>query len=193
MPKNSEGHWLSTAPSDRVWPGTDDDPLIVTLALDPAAHMFFDALRTRYFPPERLQVGAHVTLFHAIPAQHESALRRHAAALAAATAPFPLTVRRLRFLGRGVAYDLAAPAAQSLRASLAAPFAGELSPQDSAPWSPHITIQNKVTPAQARQTQAQLATLACPEPTATGIALWRYRGGPWQQLEEQPFKEAVLF
>jgi hypothetical protein len=48
-----------------------EDPLIMTLTLNPEAHAFFDALRT----------------------------------------------------------------------------AADLTPQDRAPWSPHITIQNKVTPA----------------------------------------------
>jgi hypothetical protein len=47
-----------------------------------------------------------MTLFHAIPAHHEVALRHHAATLAAATTPFPLIIKRLRFPGRGVAYDL---------------------------------------------------------------------------------------
>jgi 2'-5' RNA ligase len=170
------------------------DPLIITLTLNPEAHAFFDALRTRHFPPARLYVGAHITLFHAIPAHHEPRLHVHAASLAAATAPFSLTIKRLRFLGRGVAYDLTAPAVLTLRASLAAPIAADFTPQDRAPWSPHITIQNKVTPAEARATQALLAAIPPPaQIIATGLALWRYRGGPWQHLTELPFKEAVLF
>ncbi len=174
--------------------GDPPDPLILTLTLNADAHAFFDALRTRHFPPERLRVGAHITLFHAIPAHHEAALRHHAATLAADTARFPITIKGLRFLGRGVAYDLTAPAARALRASLAALFTADLTPQDRAPWSPHITIQNKVTPAEARHTQALLAAIPAPEQViATGLALWRYRGGPWQDIERLRFKEAVLF
>ena len=45
----------------------DQAPFILTLTLDPQAQARFDALRARHFPADRLFVGAHVTLFHALP------------------------------------------------------------------------------------------------------------------------------
>ena len=163
-------------------------PLIVTLTIDPEAHAFFDDLRTAHFPSERLQVGAHITMFHAIPGGLEAQLRAAAADQAAAISAFPLRIRRLRSLGRGVAYDFECLDAKTLRAALAAPIAAFLTPQDRAAWSPHITIQNKVLPAVARETQAHLSIVPPPLTiTAMGLALWRYRGGPWEALAQYRF------
>ncbi len=171
-------------------------PVILTLLLDEASQVHFDRLRSQYFPPARLLVGAHVTLFHALPGAQEDAIQRHVAVVCATMQAFPVAVRRLRSLGRGVAYDLHAPPAQSLRAALAAPFADWLTPQDRAPWSPHVTIQNKVTAEVAHDTRALLAARPMPEPaTALGVGVWRYLGGPWAPVARCWFgrKEAVLF
>jgi hypothetical protein len=162
--------------------------LVVTLRLDDASHGFFNDLRTAYFPPARLVVGAHVTLFHAIPAALETALLHNVAGACRATQPFALAIKRLRFLGRGVAYDLDSVHAASLRASLVVGFDTQLTPQDRAHWSPHLTIQNKVAPETARATLEQLRDVAVPAPmTAIGIAIWRYLGGPWAPVAAYTF------
>lgn len=177
-------------------------PIILTLAIDQAAHTWFDRLRSRYFPADRLLVGAHITLFHALPGAAEPHIRATVAALASSTAPFPIAVAGTRFLGRGVAFALAAPGADALRATLAAAFASHLTAQDQAPWRAHITIQNKVTPAQARETEAALRALTPPgDVTAIGVSLWHYMGGPWEaagtclfgESLAVPAKEGVLF
>ena len=65
-----------------------------------------------------------------------------------------------------------------------------LTPQDKAGWRPHITIQNKVAPEQARQLQAKLAASWTPfEALGEGLLLWRYLGGPWELVEEFRFAE----
>jgi hypothetical protein len=189
MQKEGEGRCPST-PLGPEAPDPRDFPLIVTLVLDEGAQAFFDALRTRYFPPARLFVGAHVTMFHAIPAAHEHALLREAEILCAATDPFAVTIKGLRFLGRGVAYDLASPQAQAIRARLAAPFAAVFTTQDQARWSPHVTIQNKVDPTTARATQAELANFVPPPAiTANALAIWRYRQGPWSLIRTLRFAQ----
>ncbi len=160
--------------------------------LDADAQAWFDARRRTYFPSDRLVVGAHVTMFHALPGAREMEVAACLAALSAAAAPFDVQVAGLRSLGRGVAYRLSSPEAAKLRARVADAFAGDLSPQDQAAWSPHITVQNKVSPERARHTLAMLS--AEPRPgrvAATGLALWRYRGGPWEaascwRFAEQP-------
>ncbi len=167
-------------------------PLIVTLQLDAAAQAYFDALRQAYFPPARLWVGAHVTMFHALPGACEPDVAAAIARACAAQPIFTVSLKGLRFLGRGVAYDLHAPEAHLLRAGLASRFAAQLTRQDSARWSPHITIQNKVDPATARQTMMHLHERSYPDPmTATGMALWRYQGGPWQIIEAFRFQNAT--
>ena len=164
------------------------EPLIVTLTLDDAAQAFFDALRTAHFPPARLVIGAHVTMFHAIPPERESDLLEAIAASCAETPPLAVAVTGVRFLGHGAAFALGAPRAQEVRAGLAQAMAGSLSPQDSARWSPHITIQNKVPADVARQTLAILQRVAPPARIdATGVAVWRYCGGPWEALDRFAF------
>ena len=163
-------------------------PLILTLLLDDASQAWFDALRHRYFPADRLQVGAHVTMFHALPGADEPAVVQVVADCCGRLAAMPVEIAGLRFLGRGVAFALRAPEAVALRGRLRAGFAHALTAQDAASWSPHVTIQNKVAPAQARQTQADLAALAWPGGVlGTGIGVWRYLGGPWAHLRSVPF------
>jgi len=163
-------------------------PLVVTLTLDDAAQGRFDDIRRRYFPPERLHVGAHVTMFHALPGDREISVKQAVASACACTPPFPVAVVGLRSLGHGVAYELAAEPAIALRRRLLACFCGGLTPQDRGRWQPHVTVQNKVTPEIARNTKALLARLAfaCPV-TATGVAVWRYRGGPWEAVARYAF------
>lgn len=61
----------------------DDRPLVVTLALDEATQQWFDALRSQHFP--RTRVGAHLTLFHALPGALHDEVRRVLAGVAGRT------------------------------------------------------------------------------------------------------------
>ena len=159
-------------------------PLIVTLLLDDEAQRRFDRLRTAHFPPERRHVGAHVTLFHALPGELLTEVR-DALRTAADRPPFPVAVTGVRFLGRGVALDVAAPELARLRSEVAAEFAGDLTPQDRQWKHPHVTVQNKVDPDVARALHAQLSAGFTPwTATARGLGLWHYRGGPWEPDSE---------
>lgn len=160
----------------------DPAPLILTLALAPADQARFDHLRTAHFPAERNYLDAHVSLFHHLPGDEASAIAATLAIAAGARAPFAIAVTGLRSLGRGTAFTLAAPELARLRAELAALWAAALTAQDWQGFRPHITIQNKVDPAAARALLSQLSRDFAPfEVTATGLALWRYRGGPWEK------------
>lgn len=159
----------------------DPDPLILTLRLDADTQGWLDALRRAHFPPERNLVPAHVTLFHALPgAELDSVL----AALAEECRAVPQSDARIgppRFLGRGVALSVTAPAVEALRARLAARWRAWLSPQDGQGWRPHATVQNKVKADRARALYAELtAGLPVRDGRAEGLLLWRYRGGPWE-------------
>lgn len=165
----------------------DGAPLIVTVEMDASAQQRFDDLRRAHFPPERLVVGAHLTLFHALPG---SELPRVQADLAAAARhPRPrMRVTGVRFLGRGVAYELTAPEVAQLRNSLARDWEAMLTPQDRQPFRPHVTVQNKVDPQTARALHQQLAAQLVPfGVVAEGLALWRYRRGPWELAQRYPF------
>lgn len=157
----------------------DGRPLILTLRLDAASRARFDALRRAHFPPARNHLSAHVTLFHALPADHAGTLHADVAD-AARRPPFDVEVAGLRSLGRGVAYVLRSPALDALRAALAARWAPWLTRQDAQRFSAHVTVQNKVEPAVARALLDQLTAGFRPGTArAEGLDLWRYDGGPW--------------
>ena len=165
-------------------------PLVLTLQLDPEAQERFDALRRAHFPPERNHLAAHVTLFHALPGEHEEQVRADVADLARRP-PYPVDVVRVRGLGRGVAYDLRSTELAAQRAELAARWAPWLTPQDARPHAPHVTVQNKVEPAVARALLAQLQAGFVPHVVrGTGLALWCYLGGPWEPVATYRFADA---
>ena len=160
-------------------------PLVVTLTLDEQAQQRFDALRRRHFPPERNHLAAHVTLFHAVPGELEQHVRDDLGS-AADRPPLALRVTGPRSLGRGAAYDLQSAELVALRQALAAGWQQHLTNQDRQWHRPHVTIQNKVTPEQARATLEQLPA-ADGTATGTGLALWRYLGPTWEPLARWEF------
>ena len=165
-------------------------PLVLTLQLDEAAQERFDALRREHFPPERNHLRAHVTLFHALPGEQEHAVRSELEAAAQRPA-YDVEVVRVRSLGRGVAYDLRSPELAAQRQELARRWAPWLTPQDARPHAAHVTVQNKVPPERARALLRELQAGFAPYAVrATGLALWRYLGGPWEPLADYRFSPA---
>ncbi len=168
---------------------TPPTALIVTLAMDSEAAARFTAMRRAHFPPERNWLDAHITLFHALPMEAEDRVVHDVRALAAAIPAFDLAVDRLLFLGGGVAYGLTSPDATQLRRTLADRWASLLGRQDSR-WHGrlHVTVQNKVPPAQARQLLKTLEHDFVPHPVgAVGVQVWHYLGGPWRLVAACPF------
>jgi 2'-5' RNA ligase len=162
-------------------------PLILTLRFDERSFAFFDALRRRYFPPERNFIPAHLTLFHALPGEHLAAIQHDIEARASNQSSFRLEVTGLRSLGRGVAYALVARELKDLRRHFAIRWNEWLKPQDKQNHQPHVTVQNKVDPAQARALLEELGNGFTPfEVEAIGLELWWYRGGPWERV--RPFQ-----
>lgn len=92
-------------------------------------------------------------------------------------------------LGGGVAFRVVSADLDRLRRELADHFRGLLSAQDSGGWRPHVTIQNKVPPKEARALKAELERDFRPQPLAIGgLGLHRYLGGPWEKLAIYPFR-----
>ncbi|GAB3225909.1 2'-5' RNA ligase family protein [Hymenobacter seoulensis] len=169
-------------------PAPTDAPLILTLTLDEPTQQLFNALRQQHFPPERNYLQAHVTLFHHLPGMEQTVIEAHLEEVAAHTPPLPLAVTGLRFLGRGVAYDLENPRLRPLHKQLQQEWASWLTPQDKQPLRPHITVQNKVLPEVARALHQELSGRFAPfAGLGTGLGLWAYRGGPWELLRQFAF------
>ena len=158
-------------------------PFIVTLRLDPASFARVEALRRTHFPASLNFIPAHVSLFHKLEGEVADTLR------AAAERPsIPLLFTGYRSLGRGVCLKVEAPELLAVRRELASAFRDQLTPQDRQGYGPHVTIQNKVTPAEARTLLDRLSTgFEAFGGTGEGLLLWRYLGGPWALEAEFPF------
>src|SRR3990170_5716305 len=161
--------------------------LIVTADLAPADFAWLDALRRRHYPPERNQVPAHLTMFHALPPSSEAEIRRELGRHAATHVP-RATIAGLMNLGTGVAFRIVSDDLDAIRADLSDHCHGLLGAQDSAGWRPHVTIQNKVKPSAARKLLAGLEADFRPRPLAiSALQLHRYAGGPWEPIARHPF------
>ena len=163
-------------------------PLIVTAELPEALQSRADQLRAAHYPSERNQLKAHVTLFHALPPSVEDELRDALAAEAKAK-PIPARLEGVMNLGRGTALRLDSAGMIALWERLADRFHGLLTPQDEHTPRLHVTIQNKVAPSEAKALQQQLAATVEPRDfTFAGLALHRYRGGPWEFVKRWSFR-----
>ncbi len=174
---------------------SDDRPLVLTLALAEADQQRFDALRRTHFPADRNHLGAHVTLFHALPG---AALDEVGVLVAAAARreAFDVAVTGVRLLGRGVAYTMASDDLAALHRALlhavTAAFGDAVTAQDRQRLAAHVTVQNKVTPERARALHEQLSAGFVPGGVrAVGLVLWRYAGGPWQHVRTQAFTPSL--
>ncbi len=164
-------------------------PIIVTLQVDEASDSLFQDLRRLHFPPEINFVGAHLTLFHNLPGDHEEEIIREVARMAKQIAPFRVKVDGAMKLGRGVALKIESPTLMALRLDLAARFEPWLIRQDREKFRPHVTIQNKVASHVADALYEHLGvSLPAFEATAEGFQLWRYNDGRWTPIAAIPFQ-----
>jgi hypothetical protein len=149
---------------------------------------WLDDLRQRNFPPERNQLPAHLTMFHAIAPSAEQELRHILQGLA--TLPPPQAwIAGLMNLGGGVAFRIASDDLDAIRAEIAERLHGLLTAQDSAGWSAHITIQNKVLPRDAKALMMTISDRYDHRPIhLPALGLHRYLGGPWERLRTFPFR-----
>lgn len=162
--------------------------LIVTAELAGPDEAWLDDLRRRHFPPERNQLPAHLTIFHALPPSAEREVRSRLADLARQEPPHA-QIAGLMNLGGGVAYRVVSDDLERIRGELAESLHGLLGAQDAGGWRPHITIQNKVAPRDARELQSQLESGFRPRPLGiSGLGLHRYAGGPWKELATYAFR-----
>ena len=156
--------------------------LIVTLEMDGESFARFDELRRRYFPPERNLVPAHVTLFPRLPGERGRDVKALLRELSAGRRPIDVEVGAAKASERGVAIQLRSPQLSALRDELAREFRPWLGPDDI--FRPHVTIQNNVGPAEARRTEREIAATFLPKRlTGLGLHLWRYRDGPWEDVQ----------
>ena len=92
-------------------------------------------------------------------------------------------------LGEGTALAVRSEALEDIRYDLAEALHGLLTPQDLAPWHPHITVQNKVEPREAKALQQRLKAGFERRPLSIkALGVWRYLDGPWELVREWKFR-----
>ena len=158
-------------------------PFVLTLEMDGEAFAAFDALRRRYYAPNRNLVPAHVTLFYQLPGEHGREIKALLRQEAAAEKPIDVEVGEAKALARGVAVFLSAPRLHALRERLAAEWWPWLTDQDKAPLRPHVTVQTTESEAEARRTREAIRGALPRRMRCVGLHLWRYRDGPWEHAE----------
>ena len=149
--------------------------------MDESSQEHFDRLRELHFPSERNYLRAHLTLFHRLPGEQEAEISAELREICGEHEPLTLAATGVRFLGRGVAYELSSPRLSALRRELLRSWDSWLGAQDRQGFKPHVTVQNKVSPEQARILHQELQATFTPfEVAGLGLSLWRYLGGPWE-------------
>ena len=165
-------------------------PLIVTADFTPADFAWLEGLRRAHYPADRNRVPAHLTMFQGLPPSAVEEVRRRLA-LHCAEPPPRATITGLMNLSSGVAFRVVSEDLEDIRESLADHFHGLLCAPDAAGWRPHVTIQNKVPPRQAKALLDELDRDFRPRPLGiAGLTVHRYRGGPWETLASYPFRGA---
>ncbi len=134
---------------------------------------------------------AHLTLFRTLPPSAESEVRRSLSRAAQDDAP-KASAAGIMDLDSGAAIRIDSPGLNAIREQLADEFHGLLAAHDLGPWTPHVTIQNKVPPRTARALVRQLREGFEPQPLVIcGIELIRYVEGEWEPLASWRFRSAV--
>ena len=168
-------------------------PLIITAELPPDIARWADGLRRAHYPPERNQLTAHVTLFHAMAPSLLGELKSLLARLVSECAPPPAVISGLLPLGTGTALAIDSRDMLAIREEIAQHFHGALTAQDSHAPRLHITVQNKVTAQEAKALQRALSAELSADFFGrqfrfTGLALHHYRGGPWEAAGKWSFR-----
>ncbi len=164
-------------------------PLILTIQLDEQAQLFFNQKRKQYFPPERNFIEAHLTLFHHLP-DDETKIISDINTICHQQKGIELLVTQPVSIGKGVAYKIESKALTSLHKTLQKQWIDFLTTQDRQGLWAHITVQNKVSSQQAKQTLQNIQHEFIPfTACAVGLLLWKYVNGPWEEYRQFTFQD----
>jgi hypothetical protein len=165
------------------------NPFIVTAELPCDLFAWADGLRRAHYPVERNKLEAHVTLFHSFAPSLREELKGYLPRIAGEHVPPPARMVGTMDLGSGTALEIRSEAMLAIREAIADHFHGALTAQDQHRPRLHITIQNKVAPAEAKALQRELgATLEERDFAFSGLGLHLYSDGMWEALGRWRFR-----
>ena len=155
-------------------------PLLVTAELPDDVLAWADALRRAHYPSERNRLQAHVTLFHGLPPSLGEELRQLLGETSRKAVAPEASVTGIMDLDRGTALAVESPGMQALHARLAEHLHGSIQQRDARELRLHITVQNKVSRAEAVAVQRDLAGSFEPRSFRfRGFGLYRWDGRLW--------------
>ncbi|WWD16010.1 hypothetical protein CI109_100435 [Kwoniella shandongensis] len=185
-------------------------PLILTLRLDSASHQLLTSLRSKYFPPHRNFLTAHVTLFHAIPSHRYPELDSYLNNLVEKHRekggwdvflgePEPMGNRgvylRLRERPSNTTENLRSQLLHDLKKGIKEEK-DKLTNQDLQTMKrPHVTVLNKARDEEevekclkeVKEVFEKMGEKGQHVGRATGFELWEYLGGPWKHVKAYSF------
>ncbi len=163
-------------------------PLIVTAEFEADDFAWLEGLRRAHYPAEQNRVPVHLTMFQGLPPSAVEEVKQQLALHAAGPTP-RAAIAGLMNLSGGVAFRVVSDELEAIRDAIADHFHGLLCAPDAAGWRPHVTIQNKVPPKQAKALLDQLERDFRPRPLGiAGLSVHRYRGGRWETLATYKFR-----
>ena len=163
-------------------------PLIVTADFSPTDFAWLEGLRRAHYPADVNRVPVHLTMFQGLPPSAVEEVKHQLAGHTRVAEPRAMIAGLMNLTG-GVAFRVVSDELEAIRNAIADHFHGLLCAPDAAGWRPHITIQNKVPPKQARALLAELERDFRPRPLGIqGMSVHRYRGGPWETVGKYKFR-----
>ncbi|KAI2618036.1 hypothetical protein GGS26DRAFT_602901 [Hypomontagnella submonticulosa] len=178
-------------------PDQDEIYYVLTLQTDPSHHRTMCSLRERYFPPALLRVGAHISLFRALPDSGLPSLREDIAAAADHITPFQIHAvgPPIRMGRRGVGVPVLGlePVVELVR-GFQEKWGDVLSRQDRGTFRGHYTLMNKVDDSETvarciHELRQDFGPNGCPG-MVLGLSLWRYDDGWWRHEKDFAFSGA---
>jgi len=171
----------------------DDLPFLITLGFDPSTFDRLDGLRRRYFPAERNQVPAHLSMFHQLPATEWDAIDEELARVTRDHPPISVQFIGPKPTEHGVMLAVQAPGLATIRGELAKTFSRHLTAQDRQPYHPHVMIMNKADRVEAERALLEIQSSWNPwSGMGDRLILWRYLGGPWDEAASYPFSRPTV-
>ena len=164
--------------------------LIVTAELGGEDFAWLDALRRRHYPPERNQLPAHLTMFHALAPSAEREIRDRLAEIAAGPAP-AAHIAGIMDLGGGVALRVVSD--DSTRSATGSPtiFTASWAHRTAAAGGRMSPSRTRFRRRSPRELIRSLEKEFKPRPLRiAGLGLHRYLGGPWETLALYKFRGA---
>ena len=163
----------------------EESTYVLTLRTDHAFHQRINDLRKQYFPPRLNKIGAHITLFHALPGSQLESILTDISAVTHKHSPFPVSTHEPMRMSHGVALSAKNAKANEVfndfKQRWGPADADFLSKQDQS-FRAHYTIQNKAEKEVADKSWEEVRNnFKRDHGQAIGLTLYQYmKGGRWK-------------